>query len=78
VENTREAAMVRGIDVYGVRNLREAFEFLVGEKDHGAGARDTEAFFARHQNYDIDFADVRGQFHVKRAVEVAVGWGTIS
>ena len=72
MENAREAAMVEGIDVYGVHNLREAFEFLTGEKALTPTREDITHFFARHQNYDVDFADVRGQHHVKRAIEVAV------
>jgi magnesium chelatase family protein len=72
MENAREAAMVEGIDVYGVHNLREAFEFLTGEKTLPPTREDITHFFARHQNYDVDFADVRGQHHVKRAIEVAV------
>ena len=72
VENVREAAMVEGIQVYGVANLREAFEFLTGEKPLLPIREDLTQFFASHQNYDVDFADVRGQHHVKRAIEVAV------
>ena len=72
MENAREAAMVDGIEVYGVQNLREAFEFLTGEKTLTPVREDITQFFARHQNYDVDFADVRGQHHVKRAIEVAV------
>jgi magnesium chelatase family protein len=70
--NAREAAMVEGIEVYGVRNLRETFEFLTGEKTLTPTREDVTQFFARHQAYDVDFADVRGQHHVKRAIEVAV------
>jgi magnesium chelatase family protein len=70
--NAREAAMVEGIKVYGVRNLREAFEFLTGEKTLASTREDISQFFARHQSYDVDFSDVRGQHHVKRAIEVAV------
>src|SRR5439155_9101322 len=70
--NAREAAMVEGIEVYGVKNLREAFEFLTGERTLTPTREDITQFFARHQSYDVDFADVRGQHHVKRAIEVAV------
>jgi magnesium chelatase family protein len=71
-DNAREAAMVSGIDVYPVRTLRDAFEFLIGEKTLAPVREDITQFFARHQSYDVDFADVRGQHHVKRAIEVAV------
>ena len=70
--NAREAAMVDGIEVFGVRNLREAFEFLLGEKALVPTREDFDRFFARHQNYDVDFSDVRGQHNVKRSIEVAV------
>lgn len=73
--NAREAAMVEGIEVYGARNLRETFQFVVGEKQLAPTRGDLSEFFATHQNYEVDFADVKGQGHVKRAVEVAVAGG---
>src|SRR5437660_10098319 len=73
--NAQEAAMVRGIAVYGVRNLRETFSFLRGECTLQPTRGDLEKFFATHQSYDVDFADVKGQAHVKRALEVAVAGG---
>lgn len=69
--NAREAAVVDGIEVFGVRNLREAFQFLKGELTLTPVREDVAALFAAHQNYDVDFADVRGQSHVKRAIEIA-------
>ena len=73
--NAREAAMVAGIEVYGVRNLRETFQFVTGEKQLTPVRGDLSEFFAAHQDYDVDFADVKGQAHVKRAIEVAVAGG---
>jgi magnesium chelatase family protein len=73
--NAREAAMVDKIDIYGVQNLRQTFEFLRGELALLPTRGDLTDFFATHQNYDVDFSDVKGQSHVKRAIEVAVAGG---
>jgi magnesium chelatase family protein len=74
-DNAREAAMVSGIEVYGVSNLREVYEFLTGEKPLLPLRENLEEVFAGHQNYDVDFSEVRGQHLVKRAIEVAVAGG---
>jgi len=73
--NAREAAMVEGIDIYGVQNLRQTFGFIRGETTLEPTRGDMTAFFAKHQNYEVDFSDVKGQGHVKRAIEVAVAGG---
>jgi magnesium chelatase family protein len=73
--NALEAAMVDKIDIYGVQNLRQTFDFLRGELALLPTRADLTKFFATHQDYDVDFADVKGQAHVKRAIEVAVAGG---
>lgn len=73
--NAAEAAMVRDIDIYGIGNLRQTFEFLQGNQPLLPTRGDLTNFFSSHRNYDVDFADVKGQSHVKRAIEVAVAGG---
>jgi magnesium chelatase family protein len=73
--NASEAAMVRDIDVYAVENLRQTFEFLLGNQPMLPTRGDLTSFFSSHQEYEVDFADVKGQNHVKRAIEVAVAGG---
>jgi magnesium chelatase family protein len=68
--NVREAAVVEGIEVYGVSNLRETFEFLARQRELPFS---TEAFdFTQNGSEELDFAEVKGQHLVKRAIEVAV------
>jgi magnesium chelatase family protein len=73
--NAREAAMVDGIEVYGVQNLRQTFDFVIGKTELTPTRGDLTDFFANHQTFEVDFSDVKGQAHVKRAIEVAVSGG---
>lgn len=70
-ENAEEAAVVDGIDVFGVSSLSEAVGLLVGELPLEPTTVDLQRLFESAAQYDVDFADVRGQENVKRALLVA-------
>lgn len=73
--NAREASVVEGIDVYGVRNLREAHEFLSRNLELEPAAREDFSREGGAVSGEVDFSEVKGQHRVKRAVEVAVAGG---
>lgn len=72
--NAREASRISGLEVYGVRTLRETYQLLKGQlplppfETPADGEDETDG-------YDVDFSEVKGQSHVKRALEVAVAGG---
>ena len=71
-DNIREAAVVNNLDVYGMDNLSDVIAFLNGSNNYEPMVVDTrKEFFAQQSSYDLDFADVKGQEGVKRALEVA-------
>lgn len=83
-ENAEEAAVVDGLEVYGLKNLMEVIRFLNGEpKDELHPDEpwlptqvDTQKIFDELAfPTDVDFSDVRGQFKVRRAVEIAAAGG---
>ena len=75
-QNAREAAVVNHLTVYGVENLREVVEFFNGNQELTPTIGNTrEEFYAQQNTFDLDFADVKGQENVKRALEVAAAGG---
>ncbi len=70
-ENENEAALVQGIDVYGFENLKEIVDFFNGQLEKKPAYVDIDKFFQLDESSLLDFKDVKGQFIVKRALEIA-------
>lgn len=75
-QNEREAAIVNKINVYGLESLTDVIDLLSGKKQFEPCVVDTrKEFYEQQYDFDLDFADVRGQEKVKRALEVAAAGG---
>lgn len=75
--NAREAGMVNNLQVYGVQHIKEVINFFEnGEKGLEPITINTrDEFFTSQYEFDIDFADVKGQENIKRALEIAAAGG---
>jgi len=69
--NAREAAVVREVDVFPVRSLTQAVQFLRGEISLSPYRCNLEEVLEKVSTYEVDFSEVKGQEYVKRALEIA-------
>lgn len=75
--NAREAGMVNNLNVYGANNIKEVIDFF-DNKEQGLEPviiNTREEFFHSQYDFEIDFADVKGQENIKRALEIAAAGG---
>ncbi|MCJ7616735.1 MAG: ATP-dependent protease, partial [Desulfobacterales bacterium] len=70
-DNGREASVVKGISVYPVKTLSQVVNFFRGFSQIPPEITDVSAIFDKNNKFDVDFSEVKGQEHVKRALEVA-------
>ncbi|HQW43642.1 MAG TPA: magnesium chelatase domain-containing protein, partial [Chitinophagaceae bacterium] len=75
--NAKEAGMVNNLKVYGVTHIKEVIDFFENEEKglEPIIVNTRDEFFNAQYDFEIDFADVKGQENIKRALEIAAAGG---
>src|SRR5262249_22041791 len=71
LHNAREAAVVEGISVYGLRSLPDVIDLVNDTHRFEPVQVNSDTLLGETIHYSVDFKDVKGQLHAKRALEVA-------
>ncbi len=74
-ENGAEASVVQDVPVFPMKNLPEVVDFFLGFNDVEPLKTDIDSIFNERDAYEVDFSEVAGQEHVKRALEIAAAGG---
>ncbi|CAI2767177.1 YifB family Mg chelatase-like AAA ATPase [Flavobacterium collinsii] len=76
IQNVKEAAIVTGLEVYGVEKLQDVIDFFNGKGTLEPTVIDTRTEFYKNLDFpEFDFSDVRGQESIKRCMEIAAAGG---
>ena len=76
IQNAKEASVVQGLEVIGVKSLEQTIKFLIKQENIKTEPINIENMLVEQCKYNMDFAEVKGQENVKRALEIAAAGRT--